>query len=113
MIAGAADAHHSFAMFDGSKTISISGTIVKFEWTNPHVWIYLSVPGADGSTKQWGFEGGSPMVMGRSGWNRASLKPGDKVVVTARPAKDGSPVGSVQSLMLSDGRELRSMGSGG
>jgi hypothetical protein len=111
--AGAAPAlaHHSFAMFDFQASKTVTGTVEQFDWTNPHTFIWLQVPtGANGATERFGFEGMSPNYLGRRGWSKSTLKPGDKVTVTYHPMKDGSKGGTYQKVMLSDGKELANIG---
>jgi uncharacterized protein DUF6152 len=104
-------AHHSFAMFDFQASKSVTGTVEQFDWTNPHTFIWLQVPeGANGANVRYGFEGMSPNYLGRRGWTKATLKPGDKVTVTFHPLKDGSKGGTYQKVMLSDGKELMNIG---
>jgi hypothetical protein len=95
MTAGAASAHHSFAMFDGQKTVTIDGTVKEFQWANPHSWIQMTVKEPSGKDVEWSIEGGSPSVLVRQGWRKTSMKPGDKVQVTIHPMKDGTPGGSL------------------
>jgi hypothetical protein len=87
-------AHHSFAMFDNTKTITLSGTVIEFEWVNPHTWIHLMVKNDTGVPEEWAFEMGSVGNLAAVGWKKASLKPGDVITITARPMKDGSHGGS-------------------
>jgi hypothetical protein len=104
-------AHHSFAMFDFQASKSVTGTVEQFDWTNPHTFIWLQVPeGANGANVRYGFEGMSPNYLGRRGWSKSTLKPGDKVTVTFHPLKDGSKGGTYQKVMLSDGKELMNIG---
>jgi hypothetical protein len=104
-------AHHSFAMFDFQASKSVTGTVEQFDWTNPHTFIWLQVPeGANGANVRYGFEGMSPNYLGRRGWTKSTLKPGDKVTVTFHPLKDGSKGGTYQKVMLSDGKELMNIG---
>ena len=104
-------AHHSFAMFDFQSEKVLTGTVVQFDWTNPHTFIWLQVPtGANGATERYGFEGMSPNYLGRRGWSKSTLKPGDKVTVTFHPLKDGSKGGTYQKVTLSDGKELANIG---
>ncbi len=93
-LAATVQAHHSFAMFDNSKEQTIEGEVKEFQWTNPHIWIQINVPGADGKIVEYSIEGGSPNGLRRQGWSRTTLKPGDKIVMTMHPLKDGSPGGS-------------------
>ena len=105
-------AHHSFAMFDFQASKTVTGTVEQFDWTNPHTFIWLQVPtgAANGATERYGFEGMSPNFLGRRGWSKSTLKPGDKVTVTYHPLKDGSKGGTYQKVMLSDGKELMNIG---
>lgn len=88
-------AHHSFAMFDNQKDVTLEGTVKEFQWTNPHSWIQLMVKDASGKDVEWSIEGGSPNGLTRAGWKRTSIKPGDKAVVVIHPLKDGSEGGSL------------------
>ena len=104
-ISSGSQAHHSFAMFDQQKTVIITGTVRKFEWTNPHVW--LELVGDDGEPK-WGLEGGPPSILARSGFAKDLLTPGMKISVTINPLKNGSHGGSLLRVTLPDGRVLNS-----
>ena len=106
----AASAHHSFAPFDMGVTRTVSGAIKTVEWTNPHIWVWLDVPNEQGGVDPWGFEGMSPNFLGRRGWTRTSLKPGDKVTVTYRPLRDGKKGGMFVSTKAPDGRLLSMQG---
>ncbi len=102
-IAGPALAHHSFAMFDSQKEVTLVGTIREFQWTNPHTWIQVAVPDATGALVDWSVEGGNPGDLARRGWKKISLKPGDKVTVKIHPMKNGTAGGSLVSAALEDG----------
>lgn len=93
-VSAAAQAHHSFAMFDNEKEITLEGTVKEFQWTNPHIWIQVNVTAADGKVVEHSVEGGSPNGLRRQGWTKDIMKPGDKVVMKVHPFKDGSPGGS-------------------
>lgn len=82
-------AHHSYSAFDMTDTKTVSGVIKKFDWTNPHSWIWIDVKNDTGQTETWGIEGMSPNYLARRGWNRNTLKPGDKISVTFHPTKEG------------------------
>ena len=85
-------AHHSFAMFDQSKQVTLKGTVREFQWTNPHAWIHLDVPTADGLKDTWQVELNSPNNLKRQGWKSASIKPGDLDNIPAPPSLvDHSP----------------------
>ena len=101
-------AHHSFAMFDFQASKTVTGTVEQFDGTNPHTFIWLQVPtgAANGATERYGFEGMSPNYLGRRGWSKTTLNPGDKVTVAYHPLKDGSKGGPYQKVTLADGKEL-------
>jgi len=113
LLASSVPAHHSYAMFDGSRTLSVSGTVAKLEWMNPHVFVWLYVPNP--KTKEgydlYVFENGSPNVLARLGWTRTSLTPGEKIVVEYWPLKDGRNGGHFTKTIYADGRAL--YGAGG
>ncbi len=101
-------AHHSFAMFDGSKKTTVEGTVKRFQWTNPHSWIYLTATDASGLPQEWPIELGSPNGLVRQGWNPRTLTPGMKVKVTIHPLKDGNAGGQFLSVTLPDGTQFGS-----
>src|SRR5215470_6320850 len=82
-------AHHSFAMFDASKSMVLQGTVKDFQWTNPHSWIFPTVADAEGQATQWAIEMGSPSGLVRQGWGPKTIMPGMNVKVLIRPLKDG------------------------
>lgn len=102
-------AHHSYAMFDMTKTISLTGTVVKFKWQNPHAYVQLDVPvkgAVDGKMERWAIEMTSPNDLAVQGFRRSSMKPGDKVTVEAHPLRDGGKGGSFTAVKLADGSTL-------
>jgi len=99
-------AHHSRAMFDQTQVQNLKGTVTDFEWLNPHSWLHLSVVGASGETASWSIEGGSPRNMSFIGWTAETVQPGDEVEVGFHPARNGSRVGVLSTITLSDGTEL-------
>jgi hypothetical protein len=102
-----AQAHHSFAMFDQEKMISISGTVKEFEWSNPHAWIHLTaVDATTGRPVDWAFEMGSVGQIAAQGWKSDSIKPGDKITVNGHPLRDGSRGGQYRSVTFPDGRTI-------
>lgn len=106
-------AHHSFsAEFDRDKKVTLEGKVVEMDWVNPHSWLVIDVPNAQGKVDRWRIEGGSPSVLLRLGWNRNSLPAGTKIKVVAYQAKDGSFRASSQSIEFPDGRKIGMGGSG-
>ena len=106
---GPAFAHHSGAMFDSQKRIELKGTIKQFQWTNPHSWIQIEVPNAQGKMEEWSVEGGSPNTLARQGWRPGTFKAGDHVTIRVGPMKDGSKGGIFVGAMLADGKVLGRM----
>ena len=107
---GTASAHHSFAPFDLTKEKTITGTVSKFEWTNPHSWVWVDVPNEKGGVDSWAVEGMSPNYLARRGWTKTTLKPGDKVTMSVRPLKSGENGGMFVRATLADGRVLTQSG---
>jgi hypothetical protein len=111
VLAGPASAHHSVqAQFDIHKNFTVSGTVAKVEWINPHSYLTINVTGADGKVQKWAFELGGPGALRRAGMSRedrGGLKPGDEVTASGLAAKDGSTTGFLQELKLADGRVFK------
>jgi hypothetical protein len=101
-----ADAHHSFAMFDLAKDVTVEAVIKEVQFTNPHVWLQILVDDGKGGQTEWSIESGAPGMMLRNGWKPSTLKPGDKVTLTMHPLKNGSPGGSLVRVKVPDGRTL-------
>lgn len=102
-------AHHSFAAdYDATKSLTLTGTVAKVEWMNPHVRFYLDVKDASGQVTNWEFELGSPNTLMRSGWTRNSLRIGEQITVQGCRAKDNSNQGNATSIVSSDGKVLLS-----
>lgn len=97
-------AHHSFANFDMGKTVQIQGTVQTWEWANPHAWLWVAVSNGSGGTDVWGLEGASPGELSRQGWDKHSLKAGDKVTVELHPLRNGKMGGSLGKVVAADGR---------
>ena len=105
-LVAASYAHHSFAMFDQSKQLTLKGTVSEFQWTNPHAWIHLDVLNPNGVKDTWQVELNSPNNLKRQGWKSSSVKPGDQVTLVLNPLKDGSKGGLFVSITLPDGTVL-------
>jgi hypothetical protein len=100
-----AAAHHSFAAeFDDKQPVKLDGTVVKFEFMNPHSWIHLDVRNPDGTVVQWAVETGSTNALFRRGWRKDSLRAGDRIVIDAFRAKNGTRTANASSVRLPDGR---------
>ena len=111
-IAAPAFAHHSAAMFDAEKEIVLNGTVREFQWTNPHSWIQVVVPGNDGRSTEWSVETQAPIVLLRAGIKKTAFQPGDKVSVRVHPMKDGSAGGSLIDAKKEDGTIISLRGPG-
>lgn len=106
-------AHHAFsAEFDAKAPVTLKGPIVKVEWINPHAWIHVEVPAANGKKEVWMVEGGTPNTLQRGGITRDSVKIGTQIVVAGYKAKDGSLKANGRDITFPDGRTLF-MGSSG
>ena len=105
-------AHHAFeAEFDGDKPVKLEGKVVKMEWINPHTWLHLEVKGADGKTETWMIEGGSPNIMIRRGFTKASLEKGTDLLIEGFRARNGRTMASGRSVTFKDGTRLFTGGS--
>ena len=99
-------AHHSFAMYDHTRTVTLKGEVTKFQWTNPHGYLEIDVKQKDGSTKHYSLEMTSINMMTRLGWRSNMIKGGDLVVCTVAPLLNGEPAGLLLDVTLPDGRKL-------
>ena len=99
-------AHHSFAVYDHTRTVALQGTVTKFQWTNPHAFIELDVMGTDGGVKHFSIECTSINMMTRLGWRSNMIKAGDVVKATVAPLLNGEPGGLLLDVVLPDGRKL-------
>jgi hypothetical protein len=103
-------AHHSFAMFDQTREVTLKGKVVDFQWTNPHAFIHVEVPNTAGKNEVWEIELNSPNNLKRQGWNSASVKPGDPITLMANPLRDTQKKGGLFiNLTRSDGSTLGDM----
>ena len=105
-VAAGAAAHHSFAMFDHSRTLTLRGTVTKFQWTNPHGYIELDATGKDGKTSHFTIELTSINMLQRQGWRSTDIKTGDKVKAVVAPLVSGEAGGLLLEVTLPDGRVL-------
>jgi hypothetical protein len=99
-------AHHSFAMFDTTKRVTLAGTVTAFEWTNPHAYIELDVADEKGAVKHWSIELGSPSILMQGGWKFKDLKYGDKITAVVSPLKSGQSGALLSTITMPDGRVL-------
>jgi hypothetical protein len=99
--------HHSFAMFDRDKEVTLVGTVREFQWTNPHAFIEMDVPDSKGAAEKWSIELNSPNNLTRQGWKSSMLKPGDKISLTMNPLRDGKKGGLFVSVVLPDGKVIK------
>lgn len=107
VIAAPAHAHHSVSgEFNLEQSVKVTGTLSKIEWMNPHIWFYVDVKNADGSTITWGFAGGAPGQLMRRGIMKAQLKLGSTVIVEGFRARDGSNNGFGRSVTYADGQSV-------
>jgi hypothetical protein len=106
MSAVPAFAHHSFAMFDAEKSMTLEGTVKEFQWTNPHSWILMTVDNAQGQSQQWAIEMGGPSGLARQGWVPKTLTPGMKIKTVIHPLKDGTNGGQFMAVTLPDGSQM-------
>jgi hypothetical protein len=98
-------AHHSFAMFDAGKRVTVAGTVKEFQWTNPHAYILMMVANDDGQAEQWSIEMGGPGGLARQGWVPKTLKPGMNISVIMHPLREGHG-GQFLAVTLPDGTRL-------
>jgi len=101
-----ANAHHSFAAFDKTKVATLSGTIKYFEFTNPHIWIWLNVPGSGPTAGLYGFESGGPSQFDRMGISRDRFAPGTQATFTYHPMRDGRKGGQLMVAHFADGQTI-------
>lgn len=102
--------HHGTAEYDNSKTVTLHGTVTAFKYLNPHVLIEFTVKDENNQAGEWTAESQSPNLLSRRGWSRSTLKPGDEVIMTGHPVKNGVHAMTVQKVVFADGRETPNMG---
>ncbi len=102
-----ASGHHSFAAeYDGNRPVSVEGTVARVDWTNPHIWIYVDVPGEDGALVRWAFSAAPPGVLMRRGIMKSVIPIGEVIRVEGFRARDGSNNASGGSITFPDGRRV-------
>ena len=106
-------AHHSTAVFDAGKRVTVTGTVTEWFWANPHCLLSLDVKDGNGQVVHWAAETQAPPNMIPFGWSKQSFKPGDEVTITVEPARSGRPVGRLLRVVFPDGRVLVPGGSAG
>ncbi len=104
----AAAAHHSFAVFDHTQTVTVNGTVTKFQWTNPHGFLEVDYRGADGAMKHFTIELTSINMLTRAGWTSRSVKAGETITAIVAPLLSGEPGGLLLEATFADGRTLSS-----
>src|SRR5215831_11713878 len=101
------NAHHSFAAeFDGSKPITLKGTVTQIDWANPHVWFYITVKDEEGRAARWACEMGAPHQLQQRGWLRETMKVGDVVTVAGSLSRDGAKRANARTVTTADGKTL-------
>lgn len=106
-----AAAHHSYAMFDMTKTIALDATITQFKWQNPHSFMEADIKTPDGS-EHWAIEMTAPNNLVQEGWKRTTVKPGDHVTIYVHPLRSGAKGGSFSGVKLANGTVLGQTTSG-
>jgi hypothetical protein len=99
-------AHHSPAMFDSSKQLTLTGTVREFQWTNPHSYIQLVVKADDGTEQEWSLEMGANVYLYNLGWRPSTVKAGDTLTATVIPLRNGNPGGLLVEARTADGKSL-------
>jgi hypothetical protein len=113
LAAAPAWAHHSFAMFDHDHQIKLTGTVTRFQWTNPHVYIGLDAPDPAGEVRHYTIECANPGILDRVGWKFNMIKRGDKITTIIAPLRTGEPGGLLKQVTLADGRKFGNGGPAG
>ena len=111
VMASPIQAHHSFAAFDMTKTLTVLCTVKEFQWVNPHTWLIVTAPNSAGELQEYRFEGVPPAILIRGGWTEDTLRVGDRIFLDYHPLKDGQPGGSYVAVTLPNGKRLGTSGS--
>jgi hypothetical protein len=98
VLAASVAAHHGVAGYDMTKTITLHGTVAKFDWSNPHVVVYVDAKNEGGEMQHWTIEFAAPVHMVRAGWSKNSMKAGDDIVIETHPSRNGAPVGITSTI---------------
>jgi Family of unknown function (DUF6152) len=106
VMTAAANAHHSYAIFDRTKSLTISMTVTKLEWTNPHAWIHGAIIDEKGDAKAYSLELSSLAILQRKGIRSVDIKAGDKITAVVNPARDGTPIATVVTATFANGKKL-------
>jgi hypothetical protein len=109
----AASAHHSFAPFEDSLQITLSGTVTSFQWTNPHVYIELEAADDSGEARRWLIECANTTILNRVGWKWNMIREGDRIDVIVAPLRNGEPAALLKRVRLADGSEIGNGGPAG
>lgn len=112
IFAGPAFSHHSHAMYEPTKRITLTGTVSQVQWNNPHVFLYVNASDESGEVGNWTLEGGAPAVLLRQGWPRNNVNPGDAVTITIRPLLAGTRGGLIRTVTFEDGTTFTYSGGG-
>jgi hypothetical protein len=107
-LAGPALAHHSLTPFDRATTLTLTGRVIDFQWTNPHVWIEIVIDDEDGVFENWSIQGSSPQILARSGWRPTFLRAGDEISLGIHPRRDGGMGGYLadEEALVVNGHEV-------
>jgi hypothetical protein len=105
VVSGPASAHHSMAMYDETRQVTLTGTVTEFRLTNPHIQILFDVKGDQGTVEHWSSIGDNPVNLRRKGWTRNTIKPNDQITITGYPAREGRPLMTTNKIVL-NGKEL-------
>ena len=111
-LSGVASSHHSQTMYEPDKEVTVTGTVSRWVWTNPHTWLFVDVRNGDGGVQQWGFEANSAASMSRAGWKKTQFAAGDAVTVTGWPMKNGEAKALLHKVVLPGG-EVRELNGNG
>ena len=98
VFSGPVMAHHGVAGYDMTKTITLRGTVAKFDWSNPHVVVYVDAKNEGGEMQHWTIEFAAPVHMVRAGWSKNSMKAGDDIIIETHPSRNGAPVGITSTI---------------